>query len=135
MPSTGSRSRPCTAQTVPPFASVWCTARPSPSDDSSNVVPSSGHLPPSAETRPHAGQRKAARSAPSPFPPPRALGDGQRLCEKPGCLGVRLGVRPPDNGRLRPGGEEVTELGARLVRRNDDDLRPAEPPHEAVEIL
>ena len=66
MPSTGSRSWRCrTAQTVPPCASVWCTARSRPSSRRSICVPSSGQAPPSIRARPQAGHSQASWSTPS----------------------------------------------------------------------
>src|SRR5919197_90438 len=66
MPSTGSRSwRSRSAQTVPPCASVWWTARSRPWSLSSIATPSSGQDPPSAATRPHFGHSQARWSAPS----------------------------------------------------------------------
>ena len=51
--------------TVPPWASVWCTARSRPSSRRSICVPSSGQAPPSIPTRPQAGHSQASWSAPS----------------------------------------------------------------------
>src|SRR5207253_1216192 len=65
-PSTGSRSwRSRNARTVPPWASVSWTARSTPLRLSSIGVPSSGHSPPCAPSRPHFGHSHAGWSTPS----------------------------------------------------------------------
>src|SRR6476660_10449609 len=65
-PSAGPRSScALTAQTVPPWATVWCKVRSSPSSRRSVSVPSSGHWPPAAESRPQAAHCQASWSAPS----------------------------------------------------------------------
>ena len=50
-----------------------------------------------------------------------------------GC--VRVGARPADHGVLELGREDVGELGPRLVARDDDDARSAEPPEEPFELV
>ncbi len=66
IPPTGSRScRSRTTCTVPPCASVLCTARSTPFSRLTIVVPSSGQLPSVVCARPHFGHSYAGRSTPS----------------------------------------------------------------------
>ena len=48
---------------------------------------------------------------------------------------MRVGARPADDRALRLAGDELLELGARLLRRDDDHLRRAHPAHATVELL
>src|SRR5205085_578920 len=67
-------------------------------------------------------------------PAPRLLEDGLHDGEELGRARVRLGLRPADDRALDLLGEQSSELGARLLRRDDDDVR-ARPPLERVELL
>src|SRR3954464_10656610 len=94
MPSTGSRSwRSLTAQIVPPWASVWCTARSRPSSRRSICVPSSGQAPPSLPTRPQAGPSQASWSTPS--------WKSSRLT-RPSEAASSVGPQPAEARALRP---------------------------------
>ena len=47
---------------------------------------------------------------------------------------MSVGARPADHGLFELGREHVRELRPRLVPRDDDDPRPAEPAEDAVEL-
>ena len=63
--SVASASAPAPSRTnVPPCSTVWWIARSRPSSRDSSVAPSSGHLPPSADARPHCGHAHAGGARP-----------------------------------------------------------------------
>ena len=90
-----------TAHTKPPWASVWRTARSSPSAVRSSAAPSSGQRSPAGRARPHCGQRTAscagAVAVEEELDPP-VRGGLERL--RPACARAR-GPRPPPRASAR----------------------------------
>ena len=136
MPPTGSRSRrSLSRQIVPPLAIVWCTAGSRPSSRCSVSVPSSGHCPAEAESRPQAGHCQASCCAFSSYRRTsiRASDAASSVSLQPGGgTSAATGLLPPaldDLGFLpRPGlleerARELEQLGRARMRLG---ARPAD---------